>query len=84
MGVREDTDLSILSNTYGFERHPGHASLVRAESKPLGHVRYAFIFFNFALAKRNLPAIIWCFVGRDMAGDRVRLTFLCQQCDIAP
>ena len=51
---------------------------------PSSHVHCTFIFFNFALANRNLPAIIWCFVGQTMADESVGLTFLCQQCDIAP
>jgi hypothetical protein len=38
--------------------------------KPISHIHFSSIFSNFALANRNLPAIIWCFAGQ--TGWRVR------------
>src|SRR5271154_33177 len=42
-----------------------------------------FVFNNLALANRNLPDIIWCFVNRTrLANSRIDVSV--QQCDIAP
>ncbi len=42
-----------------------------------------FIFSNLALANRNLPAIIWCFVSRTrLASSRIDVSV--QQSDTAP
>jgi hypothetical protein len=41
------------------------------------------LFSNLALANRNLPDIIWCFVDRTrLASSRIDVSV--QQCDIAP
>ena len=42
-----------------------------------------FVFNNLALANRNLPAIIWCFVNRTRLA-KSKIDVSVQQCDIAP
>src|SRR4029077_19959452 len=76
MGVIEDTGFSILSNTYGLRsRHSGLGSKVLGDELKLGVIFVSVrsgqclsvsqqSLSNFALANRNLPAIIWCFVNR--------------------
>jgi len=39
---------------------------------------------NFVLAKRDVPAIIWCSSAVRAGGCALRLTFLCGQFEIAP
>ena len=100
MGVIDDTGFSILSNTYGLpSRHSGLGSKVLGGGLSPGSYSFPGVLSdlsamsqqslsNFALANRNLPAIIWCFVNRTgwrvTRSEQAGLTFPCQQWDIAP
>ena len=69
MGVIDDTGFSILSNTYGlWSRRSGLGSHGLGGGLGQGSNSYPCgcrqTVNNFALANRNLPAIIWCFVNR--------------------
>ena len=69
MGVMEDTGfLNIIKylQTSGEARRLRDLWLIRGHIPDHVSVHYRVYYstFNFALAKRNLPAIIWCFVNR--------------------
>ena len=86
MGVSEDTVSQILSNTYGFrvEARTGRVPARRHSSGPGGHVR----FFTVCQLRSCQPesSCYYLVLRRpDPAGEcSAGLTFLCQQCDIAP
>ncbi len=64
MGVIDDTFLKYYQILTALRR----GSLGSSFSGGLGlsrrQVRFQFVLSNLALANRNLPAIIWCFVSR--------------------
>src|SRR5450755_286702 len=84
IGVMEDTVSQILSNTYEF-----------ASAAPVGRKRQRFplslevmfVFYTVGQLRACQPeSSCYYLVLRwpDPAGEAVKLTFLCQQCDIAP